>query len=401
MNAPINAPKSQVKRILVVTHFFPTHGGGIEIVAGQLITHLLQADSDLKIEWFASNTDASPPQTRGFKARAMPTWNALEARLGVPCPLWSPFHLLHLWRAVGRCDVAHLHDFAYFGNVCAAIFCRLRSKKYVVTQHIGVVPFQRAWMRWTLEKLNRTIGKWMLNGAAEVVFVSDEVRRYFARILGEKTTHLVPNGVKSEMFSPLDENERHDLRARLCQELGWSDRASIALFVGRFVEKKGVPLILELVRKCSEIGWVLAGHGTLEPGSEARKQPNLRVLKGRRGAEIADLMRAADLLVLPSQGEGFPLVVQEALACGTPVLVEESLAKALPGVAPFLHVLPLGKADTTEIWHQKTVELLAKGSNFEERRSRAVFARDAWSWHTCARSYREIYERALASNRAK
>ena len=47
-------------------------------------------------------------------------------------------------------------------------------------------------------------------------------------------------------------------------------------------------------------------------------------------AELPPLYQAADLLVLPSVGEGFPLVVQEAMACGTPALVGDETAAGCP-----------------------------------------------------------------------
>lgn len=375
-------------RVVLVTHFFPVHGGGIEVVAGQLTSHLLEQDSRLSIEWFASGGDALPERRPGLWARPMPAWNGVEKAMGVPIPLWSPGAMWRLWRAIRRCDVLHIHDFAYPSNIAAVLFARSLRKPYIVTQHIGLVPFKSALLRGVMKLANATAGRYVLGGAAKVVFISQEVRNYFSALPTQQTM-LIPNGVDSQTFRPVSTERRREIR----EQLGIEPSRPLLLFVGRFVEKKGIPLLVQLTQRIPEADWIFAGQGPLDPTESL--PPHARVLKGRRGAAIAELFQAADLLVLPSLGEGFPLVVQEALASGTPVLVEDALREALPGVALWLWTERVDGSGDVERWEASLRRALERFPEEEAARNeRAAFASATWSWSDGAAAYLKLFEQA-------
>lgn len=380
-------------KILLVTHYFAAHGGGVEVVAHQLARHLARQHPDWHFDWCASAEhagarDETAPELPNVCHHAMANWNGIEARLGVPYPLWSPRAVGQLWCLVGACDVAHLHDFAYAGNALAALFCRVRGKPYLVTQHIGWVPYRSAVLRTVLRGAIKTVGRRVLGGAARVVFVSDTVKSFFARRM-KLRAQTIANGVDARMFAPVDANARAAQR----RQSGLDESAPVALFVGRFVEKKGVPLVLQLAAAMPEVQWILVGGGPLDPGESA--PPNVRVWRDLRGAQVAGAMQIADVLVLPSRGEGFPLVVQEALACGTPVVAERALERALPDVKSWIETETLGAPDDAARW-QKRVRAVLQSQTLPDaqnkRCQRAAWARATWSWEVCARRYGALIE---------
>jgi glycosyltransferase involved in cell wall biosynthesis len=101
--------------------------------------------------------------------------------------------------------------------------------------------------------------------------------------------------------------------------------------VARLVPGKGHRLALEAWEKLAQAvppaALVLVGDGPLLPGltEEARRlgRPGREVLcLGYRG-DVPAVLRAADALVLPSQAEGLPTVVVEAMAAGLPVVASD------------------------------------------------------------------------------
>ncbi len=257
----------------------------------------------------------------------MQSWNLAEQILGFPYPLWGPSGLVRLWRAVRHCDLVHLHDSLYMGNFIAYLYARILRKPVVVTQHIGMIPYSRWILRELLIFANRTLANFVLRGCDRCIFISEKVQNYFARFVIFKHNPLfISNGVATAMFKPVNRDQRQCLRV----ELGLPIDKRIMLFVGRFVEKKGLPIIRLLAEWFPDCEWVLIGWGPEEPATWGF--PNVRSLGLMERSRIVPYYQVADLLVLPSLGEGFPLVVQEAMACGTPALISEDTAQGMKGI---------------------------------------------------------------------
>lgn len=378
-------------RVVLVTHYYPAHRSGIEIVAGELARRLA-AEPGIEIVWHASDCDP-PPAQDGSRLRCQPAaaFNGLERWLGVPYPLWSWNALVGLVRAVREADLLHLHDCLYVGNVVACVAAKLAGRPVVVTQHIGTVPYRNPGLRLLLALANRLVGRFVLGGACRVLFIAETTRAYFAPLVRFRNTPLVvANGVDAALFKPADGAHRQALRERF----GAREGQPLLLFAGRFVEKKGLPLLEQLARRTPEALWLFAGAGPLDP--ERWGAPNVRVLRGLGHGELAPLYQAADLLVLPSVGEGFPLVVQEAVACGTQALLDVSTAQACPGAAGLLHGESVAGADAADRWAHRIRALARDGGDPALRARLAGFARENWSWDESAQRHAQAWRECAA-----
>ncbi len=377
-------------RLVLVTHYYPAHRGGIELVAGELATRLA-ANHGFRIDWHASDCDPAP-SIEGVTCTPATACNTIERRLGFPYPVWSPGALKRVAAAARTADAIHLHDCLYLPNLAAYAAARLAGRQVLVTQHVGMVPYRNPILRALLFAAYRLFGRRVLGGAAQVVFVSDAVRLYFQTFVKFKSPPiLLPNGVDTAVFHPAEDTRRMTLRA----ELRIAPGTPLLLFVGRFVEKKGLPVLRELAAKLPEARWLFAGWGALDPDGWGLR--NVTVIRGRSGAALAPFYQAADLLVLPSTGEGFPLVVQEAMACGSPALIGTETAAGCPDAAEVLLSEDVAGRDVAPRWERRIRQLIGTADALPELRAPvAAYAAAHWSWERCAARYAELLRRGVA-----
>lgn len=369
--------------IVVVTHFFPAHGGGIELVAARLVDEYLS--SGFTVEWFASATDAPPSARPGLSTRPVRASNIVERITQLPYPLWTPMVVPALWRAIGQARAVHVHEHLYVGSLLALLIGRVRGKRVVLTQHMGSLRLPNQ-LATTLYTGGAKVLAWpAMRLANHVAFVSANVRRFFGGAVAPASRgSLVFNGLDNHTFAPLDEHRRRASRARL----GLGTGEPVAIFAGRFVRKKGLHFLRELAARTRDVKWLFAGWGPDDPA--LWNLANIICLGRLSQPDLAQALAAADVLVLPSSGEGFPLVVQEALACGTAVLSTQEVRNACPGAASMIWVEALpsapGRTDV-ERWDISLRRIIDQGSDESSRRERARQAASLWSWDRCAREY--------------
>lgn len=379
-------------KILMVSSYFDSHKGGLDRVAGALFREF--AKRGREIVWMAADLTPPPDPLRYARAVSLGTFDFIENRFGLPFPIPTMGAMRKIAREVGSADVLLLHDCLYLSNMVAFLAALRRGIPTIILQHISFVPYKNSFLSMTMNLGNTIVTKPMLSRASQVVYYSETTREYFSDLRFKRAPEFIPNGVDTDMFRMLQGAEAV---AALRHKYGLPEAGPVILFAGRFVEKKGMLALKHMVELRPGWMWVFAGQGPLDPGNW--NVPNVRVFRDLGGASLAPLYRACDLLVLPSVGEGFPLVVQEALSSGLPVVCGKESQEADPEVAAYLRGVPVYPVDSARTAREFLVAIeemiisdVGRRDKAEQRRAAAV---SRYSWPHAADRYLEIIEGLL------
>lgn len=352
-------------RILTVSHFYEAHGGGIERVAGQLCRQFAAAGHDTI--WAAS--DADPLPAGAITVLPLRCINPTERLTGLPMPIPGLRSLCALVREIRRSDLVIVHDSLYVTSILAVVAARLKRRKIILIQHIAGIAFASWLLRQVMALANVVVTRPMLDAADRLVFISDTVRQ---ELLGEpsrRNYRLVFNGVDTKLFYPA---------ATL------PSSTPPILFVGRYVEKKGLAIIRALATQRPDLTFHLVGSGPLAPSGWGLA--NVRNLGPQSPQALANLYRNAALLLLPSVGEGYPLVIQEAMACGLPVICGQPSDRADPGAAAWLTGVMIDSGDPVGSARRCSDAIDGSRLDTAARLAMADYAARVYSWQVMAKA---------------
>lgn len=364
------------KKIVLITHYFEDHVGGVESAAHLIAENILE---EFEVIWFASHLAKNKNKTE-INRYPVSCLNLLEDRFGLPFPIWNPFSFVSLWKAIKSSNLVHLHDYIYMGNIIGFIFAKLQRKPILITQHIGMIPYKNPLFRNLLSFLNKTLGKLILSNANKVIFSNNLTKNYFTELCNfNNPPSMILNGVSNFIHFP-DESNRELIR----KEFNLTKDKLIFLFVGRFVEKKGLHIVKELIKDFNHITWILVGEG---PIPVKNWNYNNLVLTGNcnRG-KLNKLYQVADLLILPSKGEGLPLCVQESMSCGTPCLISSETLEGFPKIKDYIFSVQTSE-NPIDSWSEKINEILSTNRFVEIRKELPIISSNYWGIELCKKKY--------------
>ena len=290
-------------RRLRVALVLGTSGGGVGRHVAALVAGLVGAGHDVLVVG-PEATEA----TFGFVA-AGATFRAWAVS-DRPRPGGDVVAVHRLRHLLAGADVVHAHGLRAGGLAVLALRTRRAPRPpLVVTLHNALLAGGAVAVAY------RALERLVVRGAAVVLAVSADLEQRMRELGARQVAHAV-------VPAPVLGRSKKD-RSATRSELG--AEGPLVVTVGRLAEQKGLPLLLDAVGRLGDRLpaplFVVAGDGPMEDTLRRRiGDEGLPVRMLGRRDDVADLLTAADVVVVPSSWEGQPLVVQEALRAGAPLV---------------------------------------------------------------------------------
>ena len=228
---------------------------------------------------------------------------------------WQFWVIFRLIRALRRFRPTILQTWLFHANLIGRLAARLAGVPIIVSG-IRVAEKRSRFRLW----IDRITQSWV----KAHVCVSQDVADFSIERggLNPDRVHAIPNGVNFARFANA---EPADLK-----QFGIPSGSKTLLFVGRLDEQKD-PLWLwdafEIIQsQMADVHLIFVGRGLLESQLKKRIESSPIASRGHllgRREDVPELLKAADILVLPSRWEGMPNIVLEAAATGTPVVTAD------------------------------------------------------------------------------
>lgn len=297
-------------KIAVIGHKrIPSREGGIEIVVGELSSRMASRGNKVvvynrKSEHIAGkgyNADNSLKQWKGVDIKWVPTPNSAKLNAIV-------YSALATARAVfGKYDIIHLHA---EGPAAMVLLAKLFKKKTVVTVH--GLDWQRSKWGGFATKFLKFGEKTAAKYADEIIVLSENVKNYFKSTYNRDTDYI-PNGIEKPDLAPANIiGKKYSLK-----------KDGYILYLGRVVPEKGIHYLIEAYNSLNtSLPLVIAGGAshTVEYENQihetAKENKNIIFTGFVQGAELEELYSNAYIYCLPSDLEGMPISLLEAMSYG-------------------------------------------------------------------------------------
>lgn len=285
-----------------------TREGGVEIVTYELASRMVKLGYDVTVYDRASkhvmDKKSKPKKVKEFNGIKIKECLTIDKK-GLAAMTSSLFGSLRI--LFSKTDVVHYHA----EGPCAMIpIIKFFSRKRIIVTIHGL-DWQRAkWGTGFASKYIKFGEKMAAKYADEIIVLSENVQNYFKETYNRKTV-FIPNGV----------NKPEILKANIITKKYNLKKDEYILFLGRIVPEKGIHYLIDAFNKIkTDKKLVIAGAASDTDDyfsllkEKAKDNENIIFTGFVQGDELHELYSNAYIYSLPSDLEGMPLSLLEAMS---------------------------------------------------------------------------------------
>jgi glycosyltransferase involved in cell wall biosynthesis len=370
--------KKYITNIVQVSAYYPPHLGGLERVLQEVAEQLAKDNYGVTVLTSDMGAKKLPKQEQVFEKLLVKRLWAFEFAhtAFIPGLLWQLFR-------IRKPSLFHLHMAQAHVPEIVWLVAKLRGIPYIVHFHLDVERSGKLgfifdwWKRWILPRIMRDAAMVITLSQDQSALIHNRYKvsldkiRYIGNGVSEKFLDI--GRIKRNFHSPL----------RL-------------LFVGRLaLQKRPERLIEAMSLVTSNVILNMVGDG--EDKAELEKLTEKSVLKnvtfsGRLdGEKLLDAYNSADVFVLPSDKEGMPLVLLEAMATGLPIIGSDVL-----GIHELIEdVGILVENPSPETFAQEIDKLAQNPNKLNELSASSYKKASMYSWKNLVEQLEEVYKEIL------
>jgi len=297
-------------KILQVAPFFPPHVGGIEHYVADLSERLVGAGHEVTV--YTSNV----PKSKKYEVVNGVKIHRFNSCFSIFNNHFVPSYLTELIKK-NDFDIIHAHGYLHFSTNVVGLLKKIKGYRMVLTIHGSSVGYS-GWKGIIEKTYNKTFGVLTLNSADKIIALTPDEAAILEKLGADsKKIAIIPPGID---LSRTSLQNGDDFR----REYGLKDK-NIILFVGGFIQRKGIHYLIEAMKNVETdsivliAGGEIKGHPRVKEALEKQvEELGLRekvIFLGNLGRkEVEKAYNSADIFVLPSIAEGLPLVILEAMA---------------------------------------------------------------------------------------
>lgn len=350
----------------------PGREGGIEVVVEELATRMAKKGNEIIVYNRISRKVKKIKEYNNVKIINIPT---IEKK-STDAIIYSFIASLH--SIFCDYDVIHYHG---IGPSVMSIIPHLFGKKIIVTVH---------GLNYKTPKWKGLGAKVMLLGekitakyADEIIVLSKEQQRYLKEKYKRESVYI-PNG------TTLLDIPKSDLIKKK-----WNlNKKQYILFLSRIVPGKGLEHLIKAYKKVkTDIPLIIAGGTAFVDEfyskicDSIKEDSRIKMIGFVEGNELSELYSNAKLFVFPSEAEGMPMCLLEALSFNTPCLVSDIPENMEVGTK---YVRSFKVADTEDL--QKQLEICLKEDNILKNNSRD-YIKEKYNWDNIVEQTLNIYSK--------